>query len=199
MVPRMVSFDLVFYNLSGKVTFVDFQQGEQGFWFLNRDSPSKNWNKMNHLKMLTVVSMETKVVSGHSFSDKFSEKFNWRTLKKGNRIFAEGMAKMPVISRQIGLRCARTSFDKKIPKTAMAHAHKRLSSLYLNLKSLVHWAHDRSCKLMSFRSGFSSKISPGPFMTKNSQIRTHRLFFRQCSNLSQAIQWKATGTPLRAE
>ena len=34
-------------------------------------------------------------------------------------------------------------------------------------------------------------------MTKNSQTRTHRLFFRQCSNISQAIQWKAA--PLRAE
>ena len=29
--PRMVSFDVVFFKLSEKVTFVDFQQGEQGF------------------------------------------------------------------------------------------------------------------------------------------------------------------------
>ena len=41
MAPRMVSFDLVFYKLSEKVTFVDFQKGEQGFWFFNRDSESK--------------------------------------------------------------------------------------------------------------------------------------------------------------
>ena len=93
MVPRMVSFDLVFYNLSGKVTFVDCQQGEQGFWFLNKDSQSKTWNKINHLKMLTMVSMETKVVSGHSFSDKFSEKLYLKDSKKGNRVFAGGMAR----------------------------------------------------------------------------------------------------------
>ena len=33
MAPRMVSFDLLFYTLSEKVTFVDFQQGDQGCWF----------------------------------------------------------------------------------------------------------------------------------------------------------------------
>ena len=33
MAPRMVSFDLVFYELLEKVTFVDFQQREQGFDF----------------------------------------------------------------------------------------------------------------------------------------------------------------------
>ena len=37
MAPVMVSFNLVFYRLSEKVTFVDLQGGEQGFWFLNRD------------------------------------------------------------------------------------------------------------------------------------------------------------------
>ena len=43
MAPRMVSLDLVFYELLEKVTFVDFQQREQGFWLLNRDSQSKIW------------------------------------------------------------------------------------------------------------------------------------------------------------
>ena len=31
MATEIVSFDLVFYKLSEKVTFVDFQQGEHGF------------------------------------------------------------------------------------------------------------------------------------------------------------------------
>ena len=48
---------------------------------------------------------------------------------------------------------------------------------FLHLKSLVRQADERSCKLMSFRLGFSSEISPSYFMTKNSQTRTHRLFF----------------------
>ena len=58
---------------------------------------------------------------------------------------------MPVISRQIGLRHDRTSFDKKIQKK-MAQANTRF--LHLNLKSLVRQAHERSYKLMSFRLGF---------------------------------------------
>ena len=44
MAPRMASINLVFRNLSEKVTLLDFQQGAQGFWFLNRDSQSKICN-----------------------------------------------------------------------------------------------------------------------------------------------------------
>ena len=70
--------------------------------------------------------------------------------------------------------------------------------LHLNLKSLVRQAHKRSCiSCCLFVQVFSREISPGHFMTKNSQTRTHRLFFRQCSNISQTIQWNAA--PLRAE
>ena len=36
--------------------------------------PVKNLKYMNHLKTLTMVSMETKVVSRDSFLDKLSEK-----------------------------------------------------------------------------------------------------------------------------
>ena len=36
--------------------------------------PVKNLKHMNHLKTLTMVSMETKVVSRDSFLDKLSEK-----------------------------------------------------------------------------------------------------------------------------
>ena len=37
--PRIVSFDLAFYKLSEKVTFVDFQQGEHArFLILNKES-----------------------------------------------------------------------------------------------------------------------------------------------------------------
>ena len=59
---------------------------------------------------------------------------------------------MPVISRQISLRHDRTSFDKKIQKKQMAQPTHGF--LHLNLKSLVRQAHERSCKLMSFRLGF---------------------------------------------
>ena len=73
MATRMVSFDLVFHKLSENVSFVDLQQGEHGFsseWGF----PVKNLKHMNHLKTLTMVSMETKVVSRDSFLDKLSEK-----------------------------------------------------------------------------------------------------------------------------
>ena len=50
MATRMVSFDLVFYKLWENVTFVDSQQGEQEFWFLNRDSQSKIWKLWTTLK-----------------------------------------------------------------------------------------------------------------------------------------------------
>ena len=64
MATTMVSFDLVFYKLSENVTFADIQQGEQGFSFLNGDCHSKiNLKTMNRIKTLTMVSMETKVVS----------------------------------------------------------------------------------------------------------------------------------------
>ena len=73
MATRMVSFDLVFHKLSENVSFVDLQQGEHGFSF-EWGFPVKNLKHMNHLKTLTMVSMETKVVSRDSFLDKLSEK-----------------------------------------------------------------------------------------------------------------------------
>ena len=63
-------------------------------------------------------------------------------------------------------------FEKKIKKKWRRPTHG-----FLHLKSLVRQADERSCKLMSFRLGFSREISPSHFMTKNSQTRTHRLFF----------------------
>ena len=55
---------------------------------------------------------------------------------------------MPVISRQIGLRHDRTSVNKKIQKKWRRPTH---GFLHFNLKGLVRQAHERSCKLMSFR------------------------------------------------
>ena len=97
------------------------------------------------------------------------------------------------ISRQIGLRHNRTSFDKKSKEKSGA-GHTQLSSL----KEPCSPSWRMIMLLMSFHSVFFSReISPSQFMMKNSQARTHQLFFRQYSDVSQAIQWKAA--PLRAE
>ena len=60
MDTKMVSFDLFFLYTFRKGTFVDFQQGEQGFHF-EKGFPVQNLKAMNHLKALTMISMETKV------------------------------------------------------------------------------------------------------------------------------------------
>ena len=89
MATRMVSFDLGFCTPSEKVTLIDFQQGKQGFhfWIGIR---SKNRKAMNHLKAITVVSMETKVLSSLSdiFWSSFLKNFTWRDSEKGNRVFS---------------------------------------------------------------------------------------------------------------
>ena len=74
----MVSFDLVFHRLSENDTFFYFYQGEQSFCFLNGEN-------MNHLKAITMVSMETKFASQDSILEKLSEKFTWVDSEKGNR------------------------------------------------------------------------------------------------------------------
>ena len=50
-----------------------FNKGNMVFHF-EWGFPVKNLKHMNHLKTLTMVSMETKVVSRDSFLDKLSEK-----------------------------------------------------------------------------------------------------------------------------
>ena len=67
---------------------------------------------------------------------------------------------MPVILRQISLRHDRMSFDKKIQKNKWRRPTHGF--LHLNLKSLVRQAHERSCKLMSFRLGFFWGDQSGP-------------------------------------
>ena len=73
MATRMVSFDLVFHKLSENVVLLTFNKGNMVFHF-EWGFPVKNLKHMNHLKTLTMVSMETKVVSRDSFLDKLSEK-----------------------------------------------------------------------------------------------------------------------------
>ena len=78
-----VSFDLGFYKIREKVTFVDFQQGEQGFWFFICIPIKKKLKIMNNFKTLTIVSMETSVVSIDSFLDKLLETFYWNGFWEG--------------------------------------------------------------------------------------------------------------------
>ena len=61
MAPRMVSVKLVFLKFSEKVNFVDFEKGNKIFDF-RIGIPSQNLKLKNHLKTLTMVSMETKTV-----------------------------------------------------------------------------------------------------------------------------------------
>ena len=74
MATPTVSFDLVFQKLSEKVTFSNFIKGNKvfDFWMV---IPSQNSETMNHLKTITMVSMETKVASQDSILDKLSEKY----------------------------------------------------------------------------------------------------------------------------
>ena len=88
---KIASFDFIWFLISFQKSFnVDFQQGEQGFSFLKRKFPVENPKAMNHLKMLTMVSMETKVVSRDSFLVKLSENFTCMDSGKGNMAFARG-------------------------------------------------------------------------------------------------------------
>ena len=55
------------------LVLLPFNKGNMVFHF-EWGFPVKNLKHMNHLKTLTMVSMETKVVSRDSFLDKLSEK-----------------------------------------------------------------------------------------------------------------------------
>ena len=55
------------------LVLLTFNKGTMVFRF-EWGFPVKNLKHMNHLKTLTMVSMETKVVSRDSFLDKLSEK-----------------------------------------------------------------------------------------------------------------------------
>ena len=72
MATIMVSFEFI-YKLSGKLLLLTFDKGNKVFDF-EQGFPVKNLNAMNNLKTLTMVSMETKVLSRDSFLDKISEK-----------------------------------------------------------------------------------------------------------------------------
>ena len=82
MAPRRVSFVLVFYKLSEKVTFVDFEQENKVFDFWV-GIPSQKSETINHLKTPNMASMETKIVSRSSFLDKLSEKLYWNGMWEG--------------------------------------------------------------------------------------------------------------------
>ena len=69
------AFDLIFYKLSEKVIFVEFEQGEQGFWFLNRDFQSKIWKPWTTLKRKPWFhgneSCVKRFISGQAFKKNF--------------------------------------------------------------------------------------------------------------------------------
>ena len=98
-------------------------------------------------------------------------------LEKGRGLGGGGGGKnttwreMSVISRQIGLRHDRTSFDKKIQKKKRRRPTHGF--LHLNLKSLVRQAHERSWNLMYFRLRFFLAISV--LATSWKKTRTERL------------------------
>ena len=89
MATPMVSFDSVFHMLSEKVTFFTFIKGNKvfGFWMVIPSQKSKN---MNHLKPITVVSMETKFASQDSILDKLSEKLYLSRFWEGEQGFYKG-------------------------------------------------------------------------------------------------------------
>ena len=88
-----------FCKLSEKVTFVDFEQGEQGFSFLI-GIPNQKSETYDHLETPPMFSMETKVMSRDSLLDSngFQKNFIWMDSEKGNRVFA---------GRGGGAQCAR--------------------------------------------------------------------------------------------
>ena len=67
-----------------------FYWGEQGFWFLNGWFLVKNLKTMNHLKTITMVSMETKFASQDSILDKLSEKLYLSRFWEGEQGFTSG-------------------------------------------------------------------------------------------------------------
>ena len=71
------------------LVLLTFNKGNMVFHF-EWGYPVKNLKHMNHLKTLTMVSMETKVVSRDSFWTSFQKKFTWMDSEKGNRVFARG-------------------------------------------------------------------------------------------------------------
>ena len=62
-----------FISFQKMLVLLTFNKGNMVFHF-EWGFPVKNLKHMNHLKTLTMVSMETKVVSRDSFLDKLSEK-----------------------------------------------------------------------------------------------------------------------------
>ena len=92
---------------------------------------------------------------------------------------------MPVISRQIGLRHDRTSFDKKKSKKKNG-AGQHMSVLHLNLKSLVRQAHERSSQLMSFRFRFFL----GRAVWATSWRKTPKLVLTGCFSVSAQTSLK---------
>ena len=90
MATPMVSFDSVFHMLSEKVTFFLLLLRGTRFLFFEWWFLVKNLKTMNHLKTITMVSMETKFASQDSILDKLSENFTWVDSEKGNRVFTRG-------------------------------------------------------------------------------------------------------------
>ena len=83
---HLIQFFICFQK---KLFFFTFIVGNKVFdfewWFL-----VKNLKPMNHLKTITMVSMETKFASQDSILDKLSENFTWVDSEKGNRVFTRG-------------------------------------------------------------------------------------------------------------
>ena len=74
MTPRMISFDLGFFvSFRKKLILLTFNKGNNVFGF-SIGILSQKFETLNVLKTLTMVSMETEVVSEDSFVDKLSEK-----------------------------------------------------------------------------------------------------------------------------
>ena len=83
----MVSFDSVFYKLSEKFTFFFiFIKGNKvfDFWMV---IPSQESETMNHLKTITMVSIETKFASQDSILNRLSEKFHLNRFWEGEEGF----------------------------------------------------------------------------------------------------------------
>ena len=96
------------------LVLLTFNKGKMVFHF-EWGFPVKNLKHMNHLKTLTMVSMETKVVSRDSFLTIFQKKFTRMDSEKGNRVFVRGAQCAPPWFLEpkkslvwIGLRMGRT-------------------------------------------------------------------------------------------
>ena len=78
-----------------------FHQGQQGFWFwMEIYWPSQNFESINHLKTLTMVSIDAKILSGDSIFDKLSgNSLAWIDSKKGNRFLPRGTMCCPFVFR----------------------------------------------------------------------------------------------------